>query len=133
MPVRTIDRPSWLLPRPTRVCVSAVDQALPQMDCAAPNPSTTWYLVAVFTVMSGVPMGPPVVGPAVVGRADVGTVLVGAPDVTAAVVVGAPEVRTGTPVQATPFSAKLVGEGLLPFHEPLKPKDAEPLVGMAPL
>ena len=29
---------------------------------------------------------------------------------------------TGAPVQATPLSAKPDGSGLLPFHEPLKPK-----------
>ena len=56
-PVRTMDRPNWLAPIPTSVCVSVVDQALPQIDCAAPNPSTVWYLVALFTVMSAGPLG----------------------------------------------------------------------------
>ena len=44
MPVRTIDRPSWLAPIPTSVWVSAVDQAPPQMETAAPKPSIVWYL-----------------------------------------------------------------------------------------
>ena len=51
-----MDSPSWLAPIPTSVCVSVVDQALPQMDCAAPNPSIVWYLVALFTVMSAGPV-----------------------------------------------------------------------------
>ncbi len=37
------------------------------------------------------------------------------------------------PVQVVPFSAKLRGAGLLPFHEPLKPKLTLPLVPMAAL
>jgi hypothetical protein len=36
------------------------------------------------------------------------------------------------PVQATPLSAKLVGDGLLPFQEPLNPKVAEALVARPP-
>ena len=123
MPVRTIDRPSWLAPSPTSVCVSAVDQALPQIETAAPNPSIVWYLVAVFTVMSGV---------AVVrwggrgrgGRGGRGEWWSGS---WWAVVGAVP------PVQATPFTAKLVGAGLLPVHEPLKPNETVPLVAIAPL
>ena len=118
MPVRTIDSPNWLAPSPTSVCVSAVDQALPQIDTAAPNPSIVWYLVALFTVMSGVPVGPVDVGP--VDGDAVGEVVDG--------VVGAV-----LPVQVTPFTAKLVGAGLLPVHDPLKPNDAVPLVATAPL
>ena len=37
------------------------------------------------------------------------------------------------PVHVTPFRAKLVGAGLLPVHEPLKPNDTVPLVATAPL
>ncbi len=37
------------------------------------------------------------------------------------------------PVQVVPFSAKLVGAGLLPFHEPLNPKLTLALVPMAAL
>ncbi|BCJ61252.1 hypothetical protein Jiend_46740 [Micromonospora endophytica] len=37
------------------------------------------------------------------------------------------------PVQVVPFSAKLVGTGLLPVHEPLKPKLALALVPMVAL
>src|SRR4051794_16884608 len=37
------------------------------------------------------------------------------------------------PLQVTPLSAKSVGTGLEPFHEPLNPKDALPLVGMLAL
>src|SRR5690242_8607610 len=127
MPVRTIDRPNWLAPSPTRVCVSAVDHAPPQIETAAPNPSIVWYLVAVFTTMSAV-AGGPVVGTLVVGGAEVGGAEVGTPVVVGAAVVGAPVGDTGPPVQATPFTVKLVGAGLLPVHEPLKPNDAVPLV-----
>src|SRR5690242_21596026 len=103
-----MDRPSWLAPSPTRVCVSAVDQALPQIDTAAPNPSIVWYLVAGLTVMSAAEAGGAVVGP-VVG------VVVGA---VVGVVVG-----PVLPVQVTPLTAKPAGTGLLPVHEPLKPNE----------
>jgi hypothetical protein len=86
-----------------------------------------WYLVALFTVMSAV-AGGPVLGTGVVGGAEVGT-----PVVVGTAVVGAPVGDAGPPVQATPFKVKLVGAGLLPVHEPLKPKDAVPLVAMDPL
>ncbi len=39
----------------------------------------------------------------------------------------------GPPVQATPFTAKSVGAGLLPIHEPLKPNETVPLVATDPL
>nr|GID87180.1 hypothetical protein Ade03nite_61040 [Actinoplanes derwentensis] len=57
MPVRTMDKPSWLAPVPISVCVSAVDQALPQMETAEPKPSIVWNLVAVLTVMSAAAAG----------------------------------------------------------------------------
>ena len=41
--------------------------------------------------------------------------------------------RAVLPVQVTPFTAKLVGAGLLPVHDPLKPNDTVPLVGTEPL
>ena len=114
MPVRTIDRPNWLAPSPTNVCVSAVDHVLlPQIAVAAPKPSIVWYLVAVFTVMSGDPIGGGLLGGLLLG----GALLDG----------------TTPPVQATPLSAKSVGAGLLPVHEPLKPNEAVPLVAIAPL
>jgi hypothetical protein len=113
MPVRTIDRPNWPGPDPTSVWVSAVDHALPQIDTAAPKPSTVWNLVALSTVMSAV-AGGPVVG------------------VMGGVVVG-PPVGVVPPVQAAPLTAKLVGAGLLPGDEPLKPNEVVPPVGMLPL
>jgi hypothetical protein len=64
-----------------------------------------------------------VVGGAVVGEAVGVTV-----GVTVGGVVGAV-----LPVHVTPFSAKLVGAGLLPVHDPMKPNDTVPLVGSEPL
>jgi hypothetical protein len=49
------------------------------------------------------------------------------------VVVLGPVVGTTTPVQVTPLRAKLDGTGLLPVHDPLKPNDVDPLVGIEPL
>ncbi|HEY0533074.1 MAG TPA: hypothetical protein VGD29_15910 [Actinoplanes sp.] len=37
------------------------------------------------------------------------------------------------PVHATPLRLNAVGTGLLPFHDPLNPNDAVPLVATAPL
>ena len=48
-------------------------------------------------------------------------------------VVGGGVVGVVSPVHVTPFRAKLVGAGLLPVHEPLKPNDTVPLVATAPL
>ena len=90
-----------------------MDHALPQIDTAAPKPSTVWNLVALSTVMSAV-AGGPVVG------------------VMGGVVVG-PPVGVVPPVQATPLTEKLVGAGLLPGDEPLKPNEVVPPVGMLPL
>jgi hypothetical protein len=78
--------------------------------------------VAVFTAMSGAAVGGLLVVVVVVGGRLVVVVVV------VEVVVG-----TALPVQATPFMAKPAGLGLLPVHDPLKPKDAVPFVAMAPL
>src|SRR6185295_4340254 len=42
-------------------------------------------------------------------------------------------VASTLPVQATPLSANEVGAGLLPVHEPLKPKETVAFVAMAAL
>jgi hypothetical protein len=69
-----------------------------------------------------------VVGGGVVGGGVVGGGVVGG-GVPGGGVVGWPI----EPVQATPLRVKAVGAGLLPAHEPLKPKVAVPLVGSAAL
>jgi hypothetical protein len=105
--------------------VSAVDQALPQIDTAAPYPSMVWYLVPGFTVMSAAALGP-VLGWLLGG--ELGGVLgglLGGDD--------GPSLGTVPPVQVTPLTAKPAGSGLLPVHEPLKPNETEPLVPIAPL
>jgi hypothetical protein len=66
------------------------------------------------------------VGGGVVGGWVVGGAVVGPPPG----VVGVP---VDAPVQVVPLSAKLVGAGLLPFHDPLKPNDAVPLAARLPL
>jgi hypothetical protein len=40
---------------------------------------------------------------------------------------------TGAPVQAVPFSEKLVGDELVPLHDPLKPNDVAAPVPREPL
>jgi tetrahydromethanopterin S-methyltransferase subunit C len=52
--------------------------------------------------------------------------------VVVGVVVGG-VVGVALPVHVTPFTAKLVGAGLLPVHDPLNPNDAVPLVATEPL
>jgi tetrahydromethanopterin S-methyltransferase subunit C len=64
--------------------------------------------------------------------ADVGAVVGAVVGPVVGVVVGA-LVGVVLPVQVTPFTAKLVGAGLLLVHDPLKPNETVPFVGTAPL
>jgi len=74
-------------------------------------------------------------GDAELGAGELGAGELGAGDEGAGelgATVGELDVVTG-PLQLTPFRAKFVGDGLLPFQAPLKPNDTVPLEPTEPL
>src|SRR5689334_13536698 len=88
---------------------------------------TVRYVPVPSEATVGAPAGGALVGGAVVGGVVVGGAVVGGAVVGGAVVPPTP------PVHAVPLRVKLAGAGLLPVHEPLKPKLTLPLVAMPPL
>ncbi|KOX06201.1 hypothetical protein ADK66_22905 [Micromonospora sp. NRRL B-16802] len=77
-------------------------------------------------------VGGGVVGGGVVGGGVVAGGVVGGGDVGGGGV-GPGGLGTVPPVHVTPLRAKLDGTGLLLVHDPLKPNEVEPLVGIEPL
>jgi hypothetical protein len=113
----------WLATTPQFVPVRA------QIVCGpAPEPQTS--LLSVYPLLVQLSHCPVATQTASEGTPELGDPV---GDVVGVDVAGDVVGLVTVPVQAVPFSVKLVGTGLLPVHDPLNPNEAVPSVAIDPL